>query len=604
MDVLKASLEAAASVTDDPEKKKQLQIAAATAPNLLKNVALGMDIAKKVDEGDADGVVDCLTKAAKNALGTIQDIKKIESTSGLSKDAAKKKGAEIDKQTTDITQDINLASFGVKTLIAAKIMSKKGEHLKAINKIIQNVGKGLADTLEKAGVDKKQAAQIAGIYNAASSAPAILEMLCNNPPDVPGAMNALGAGIETSFKTAAPNNKEMLQAGSGLKQGIAGLATGIQIKQFYDKGDYDKGIETFAKTVQGQVQGIFDIKDVKTADQLAADAAKAAATPAPTPAPESFTDKSGRVSTKTTAENRARQKEKDDKAKQKKELDLGAAPATSTAPPDPNAPTPDKIKNLVGDIQKVAQKANKEIQAALEVVAKAEAELQKVEDESAAQEILKEAVSELTELSEAETAGIDASKIDKLLAKIEKDRLLWNMAIQIAEGGAAFAATFVPALGVPGMVARLAANMVAAGQRLQQYSRWCENQKDFEAAQDALASSSQNFVKNQASQAIYYTMQSLFKAAEIVGNVMKLAAVAGPAAAGLEAVAKASSKAAEIIQKHKKKEELEAAWKITQKAFKNPGNRKLGLKARSLNPTLAKYSIAWGAIVKKRSFGA
>src|ERR1041385_9024236 len=211
------------------------------------------------------------------------------------------------------------------------IMSKKDGYLKAINKIIQNVGKGLADTLEKAGVDKKQAAQIAGIYNAASSAPAILEMLCNNPPDVPGAMNALGAGVETSFKTAAPNNKEMLQAGAGLKQGIAGLATGIQIKQFYDKGDYDKGIETFAKSVQAQVQGIFDIKDIKTADQLAADAAKAAATPAPTPAPESFTDKSGRLSTKTTAESRARQKEKDDKAKQKKELDLGAAPVASTA---------------------------------------------------------------------------------------------------------------------------------------------------------------------------------------------------------------------------------------------------------------------------------
>jgi len=477
-------------------------------------------------------------------------------------------------------------------------MMKKGEHLKALNKIIQNVGKGLADVLEKSGVDKKQAAQIASIYTAASSAPAILEALCNDPPDVPGALNSLGGGIETAVKTAAPNSKELLQAGTGLKQGIAGLATGIQLKQLYDKGEYNQGIETFAKAVQGQVQGIFDIKDMKTADEIKAEANKPAA---PVPAtPETFTDQKGRLSTKTTADARARDKEKEAKAKQKTEMDLGSAPPPpSGAPPDPTAPVNEKAKTLVDDLGKLAAKAHKDIEAGLAIVAKAEAELQKVVDEKDAEEIIKEAMAEVAELSEAETAGVDSSKIDKLIAKIEKDRLIWNLALQIVEGGSAFAASFLPALGVPGMAARLAANMVAAGKRLQQYSRWVESKKDFEAAQDELASSSRNFTKNQGSQAIYYTLQSLFKAAEIIGNVMKLAAVAGPAAAALEGVAKASGKITEIIQKHKKKEELEYAWKITQKAFKNPGNRKLGLKARSLNPTLAKYSIAWGAVVKQ-----
>jgi len=149
------------------------------------------------------------------------------------------------------------------------------------------------------------------------------------------------------------------------------------------------------------------------------------------------------------------------------------------------------------------------------------------------------------------------------------------------------------------MAVRLAANMVAAGQRLQQYLKWSESQRDFEAAQNELASSSQNFVKNQRNQFIHYTMQAVFKAAEMIGNVMKVAAVAGPAGLALEGVAKAAGKIEAIVYDKKKKYDVESAWKTTRAAFANPANRRLGLKARALNPTLAKYAIAWGAVIKK-----
>ena len=166
-DVLKASLDVAAAATTDAEAKKRMQIAAATAPTALKSFAIGMQLGKKIEEGDADGVVDCLSKAAKAALNTIQDIKKAEATAGKSATVAKETGAKIDKETLALTQDINLAAFGGKTLVAAATLARKGDHIKALNKIIQNVGKGLEDVLVKAGVDKAQAKQIAGIYNAA-----------------------------------------------------------------------------------------------------------------------------------------------------------------------------------------------------------------------------------------------------------------------------------------------------------------------------------------------------------------------------------------------------------------------------------------------------
>jgi len=592
-DVLKAALDAAAAATADAESKKRIQLAAATAPTALKAFAIGGQIALKVEQGDAEGVVDCLSKAGKATLNTIQDIRKIETMSRQSEKDGKETAKKLDKETLDITQDINLAAFGGKTLIAAATLARKGDHIKAINKIIQNVGNGLEDVLVKSGVDKAQAKQIAGIYVAASSAPAIFEALTNDPPDEAAALNALGSGIETSFKTAAPNSVELLRAGTGLKQGIAALAAGIKVKQHYDKGEYDKGIETFTTAVQTQVQGVFDIKDMKTAKQIESEAEAAAAKPTAEPAPETMRNKAGNLSMQATADERTRQKENTDKAKVKTEMDHGAkAPGPSTAPPDPNAALNEKIKNAVADIGKLAGKAQKDIAAGL-AAAKAAA------DAKEAEEILAEAQAEARALSKAEQDGIDSSKIDALIAKIERDRVLWEMATAIVEGGTAFAATFVPALGAVGMGVRLAANMVAAGQRLQQYLKWADSQRDFEAAQSELTSASRNFVKNQHNQFIHYTIQAVFKAAQMIGNVLKVAAVAAAAGAALEASAAAAGKIEAIVYDKKKKYDVEKAWDVTKAALSNPSNRRLGLEARALNPTLAKYGIAWGAVIKK-----
>jgi len=67
----------------------------------------------------------------------------------------------------------------------------------------------------------------------------------------------------------------------------------------------------------------------------------------------------------------------------------------------------------------------------------------------------------------------------------------------------------------------------------------------------------------------------------------------------IAAVAGASAKAEEMLLERKDKADIEKAWKVTLKALRNPKNRQLGLEARKLNPSLAKFSIAWGAVVLK-----
>ncbi|WP_198938007.1 hypothetical protein, partial [Pelomonas sp. KK5] len=54
-----------------------------------------------------------------------------------------------------------------------------------------------------------------------------------------------------------------------------------------------------------------------------------------------------------------------------------------------------------------------------------------------------------------------------------------------------------------------------------------------------------------------------------------------------------------LLMDLKNKYDVEAGWKATKKALANPANRRMGLEARQLNPTLAKYSLAWGAVVLK-----
>ena len=72
-----------------------------------------------------------------------------------------------------------------------------------------------------------------------------------------------------------------------------------------------------------------------------------------------------------------------------------------------------------------------------------------------------------------------------------------------------------------------------------------------------------------------------------VAATMPHAAPAVPAAAAL-------SSGVNAVMGGIKQAQLKKAWQATKKALNNPKNRRLGMKARKMNPTLAKYSIAYG----------
>jgi hypothetical protein len=563
--VLKNSLDIAASLVTDPGQKAALKQAAAIAPMAMKAVGISADMVMKVNEGDTDGVIDCLTRGVKAGMEGAQDLKKLEATRGMTDEQGAKIEKGIDEDTKTFNRRVDLATLGAKTVVSAAIMAKKGAYLKAFDTLITNVGEGLTKALIEARVDEKQAKQIGIIYKSAASAPLALEALMDSPPDVKGALSKLASGIESAFAAAAPDNAALQEAGRGLATGFASLDAGIDLIGLYNKGEYEKGVKLFVTTVDKQVKGIFEMTDIAQGVELPDD-----------------------------------DEEEDD---EEEDDDEGKEPV----PPD----VKQGLLDLIKDLGEKALAAKEEISGKIDDAL--EAEVKKVGDAEAqaeAQAILDEAKADMwalaeggPELSDAEKFSREAADIDKLIAKMRRDQLIMTIAQKAVEGGTAFLASFIPALGAVSAGLKMMASMVAAAQRAQQLYQWTQSRNDFATAQSELTSASQNFVRNQADQFAHHSIQAAFHAAEMIGNVLETvgAATFGAAEAaglGLKVAAKAGAKLEEIIQRHKKVEELEYAWRVTKASLKNPTNRKLGLRARALSPTMAKYAIAWGAVNK------
>jgi hypothetical protein len=567
------ALNAAMTATSDPKAKEGLKYAAAVVPGAFKQAALAANLRQKIMDEDYAGIVTCLGKSMQSALTGVQQLREIKATQGKTEEEAAKIKKEMKAQTADLANYFDLGTTGAEVLVKTAITARRGEHMAALNELIGGVGGALKQVLVTAGVPKNQAGMIADYYTAAASAPAALECLLTKPPKVDAALKKLSGGITTAC--AQSGNETLEKVGVGLSMSLNAVATGLETKALYEEGKYNEGVAAFYEGLQEQLKTVFQLPALK--------------------APETDDDDDG-----------------DDSDEDADGDDAGDdTPVDDDTPDDdtPSAMTPADAQKAVaalladlgaatGDAVKGAESRKKLREAERKLRAKQKAARTKA-DEADARLIVQEALADLDALSKPQQAGADASSIDRLIAKMERDRMVMKLARQIAEGGTAFLAKFVPALGAASAGIKLAANLFAAGQRGQQLYKWMQLQDDFEAAQSALSSSSRNFVRNQGEQLAHYSAQAIFAATELAGEIVKLAGPASPAGAILSAVASSGSALQGIVEKHKSREDLEKAWNTTVLALRNPGNRKLGLEARALNGSLAKYAIAWGAVTLK-----
>lgn len=517
---------------------------ASAASAVMRNAKPAKTLVKDIQSGNFAGVVDGFNTIAKSAIKTGINAKGNIDKQGKSEEEQALISKKYDDLNSKIETSFDSGALALKTgeTVAKAVMAGGAEA--AAETLVANLGAILANSLTLAGVDKGVASQIGTAYTSASNGGLAVMYLAKPQPDGAKAADALGKALGAAIGQIDKKNKDVQLAADTVEKGFSTLAKGIDIGKAYKEGTPESykrcvsGLSSAMKTVMG---GAFNIASNEETKGMSEEEKKA------------------------YLEEQAKLKEELEKVVDSSTTNLTAAL--------------DLLKS--DDVEEKIVKAQ-------------EAEsLKRIEESNkSVMEILKAG-------SESDQFAQDVSSIDSLIADMMKDQMILQMATGIAKGGLAMAAKWVPALGVATVAIQMAENLMAAGNRAMALNAWMKNQKDLKRAQDALESSAKNFVKNQSEQFSHYSIQAAFQVAQLIGKVLELSGIASAAGAATAAAADAGAEAEKVIYDFYKKATLEAAWKLTQKAFRNPKNRRLGLEARALNPTLAKYSIAWSAMVRE-----
>jgi hypothetical protein len=234
---------------------------------------------------------------------------------------------------------------------------------------------------------------------------------------------------------------------------------------------------------------------------------------------------------------------------------------------------------------------------AKEELAALKKKFQKEEETTLRDEIEGDAEAEL-EAFKARMRGDDKTSrnqntIDKMIADLKRDQAIMSTLIAVGTGGAAIAGKFVSYAAIGTEAIQLAANAKLAYEKMRAAYEFNQNLKDARETASAYGTAIDNFFKNAKFQ---LTAASINVAMNGVKLIIAAVAAAVPHAAPAVPAAAALSSGVNAVLGGIKQSKLKKSWQVTKMALADPKNRRLGLKARKMNPTLAKYTIAYGAM--------
>lgn len=207
--------------------------------------------------------------------------------------------------------------------------------------------------------------------------------------------------------------------------------------------------------------------------------------------------------------------------------------------------------------------------------------------------------------------GFDAAQsrnIEVLIGELKQNRKTLELAAGLGQGllsvGASALQPFADTgLGGPAldaiklakMIVTLAVNIKKAADRWLLWYKFRSSLEHSKKAVSALTSTIQGFFNNKKEQIAFHTIDDAMQAVQIAFTIVGM--VPEPITMGVgktvNLLAKGTQKANEIAGKIYNEVMLSKAWSTTVKAMNSPGNRKLGLAALRLNPTLGMHAVAW-----------
>ena len=188
--------------------------------------------------------------------------------------------------------------------------------------------------------------------------------------------------------------------------------------------------------------------------------------------------------------------------------------------------------------------------------------------------------------------------IAELTKKLKQDRQIWEQVNSIMAKGSALAKISLKALGPGPTLMTLIKTVTEAVWRAQELHQWNTNFDDAKLIPNPYLTSIHNFVKEQTEQVTHKSIQAALLLIKLAGEIAKLtpASVVGEVVSAGADIAMAAEDAIFSIYKQS---DLKNAWAETKIALEHPEYRRQNLYVRKLNPTLAKYTIAYGATVAK-----
>ena len=197
-----------------------------------------------------------------------------------------------------------------------------------------------------------------------------------------------------------------------------------------------------------------------------------------------------------------------------------------------------------------------------------------------------------------------AGLLEQRIREMQKSESIVKWAASIAGLGLDVASKFIAPLAVAGAALSLAQSVTQAAKRTREFLDFCDAEAGMFRAASVFSPAVANFTTNAQKQSLHFAINAALDLVNMIGAVCEcvgapafgLGVVVGKAMqAGASGIGALEAAVYELAKRY----DLEKAWADTRAAMENPENRRLGLIAIKQNPTLAKYSVAWGAIVKK-----
>jgi hypothetical protein len=199
-----------------------------------------------------------------------------------------------------------------------------------------------------------------------------------------------------------------------------------------------------------------------------------------------------------------------------------------------------------------------------------------------------------------EDDGTPPPKIQDLILQIQKDKKTFDLVESLSGAGIKVAAQFFPAAGAAIDFQKFSFEVIRSVQHVRQLLDWLDNAADAKSAVTVQVHAMLSRVGMEKRQVLEHNMRAALALIAAIGQVVTtVGAHAAPVGVALTAGARAGESGLELIKKVADATEMEAGWQKFQAAMADPRNRKGVRAAIESNPTLAKYTLAWGALQGK-----